>query len=167
MTLYIAPSFKISTFIRMSPDQSTSNQVDLIVIDGRHVSSVLDVSTFRDPNIDSVHYLVAAKFRLRMGASISTRSSAFRNVDVKKVAIVKDCRIRSVVHHLTSATLLDCGQTSPTPRVLLQKQSLVSSAYPNEINDTMISAARKTPQENVAISLFASHCRQLQREEKR
>ena len=37
-----------------------------------------------------------------------------------------------------SATLVDCGPTSPTPCRLLQKQSLVSSAQPNEINDTIV-----------------------------
>ena len=58
----------------MSPDRSILNQIDHIVIDGRRVSSVLDVRTFRGPNIDPDHYLVVAKFRLRINASRSTRS---------------------------------------------------------------------------------------------
>ena len=37
----------------MSPDRSTSNQIDHIVIHGRCVSSVPDVRTFTGPNIDS------------------------------------------------------------------------------------------------------------------
>ena len=69
----------------LSPDRSTSNQIDHIVIDGRHVSSVLDVRTFRGPNIDSDHYLVAAKVRLRISASRTARSSTLRKLDVKKL----------------------------------------------------------------------------------
>ena len=38
--------------IHKAPDRSTSNQIDHIVIDERHESSVLDVRIFRDPNID-------------------------------------------------------------------------------------------------------------------
>ena len=55
------------------------------MIDGRHASSVLDVRTFRGPNVYSDHYLVAAKFRLRISASRTARSSAFRKLDVRKL----------------------------------------------------------------------------------
>ena len=61
----------------MSPDKSTLNQIDHIVIDGWHVSIVLDVRTFRGPNQD----LIAAKFRLRIIASRSARSSALRKLE--------------------------------------------------------------------------------------
>ena len=69
----------------MSPGRSTSNQIDHIVIDERHASSVLDVRTFTGPSIDSDHYLVAAKFRLRIRASRTARSSTLRKLDVKKL----------------------------------------------------------------------------------
>ena len=58
------------------PRRSTSNQIDHIVIGRRNASSVLDVHTFRGPNLDSDYYLVAAKFRLRISASRSARFSA-------------------------------------------------------------------------------------------
>ena len=64
-------------------DRSTSNQIDHIVIGGRHVSSVLDVRTFKGPNIRSDHYFVAAKFRLRINGSRSAPSSALRMLDVR------------------------------------------------------------------------------------
>ena len=41
--------------------------------------------TFRGPNIDSDHYLIAAKFPLRISVPRSVRSSALRKVDVKKL----------------------------------------------------------------------------------
>ena len=59
----------------MSPDRSISNRIDHIVIDGMHVSSVLDVRTFKGPNVDSDTYLVATKFRLRINASMTAHSS--------------------------------------------------------------------------------------------
>ena len=49
----------------LSPDRSTRNQID----DGRHVSNVLNVRTFRGPNMDSDHFLVAAKVRMRISTS--------------------------------------------------------------------------------------------------
>ncbi|XP_050742432.1 craniofacial development protein 2-like [Drosophila biarmipes] len=57
--------FDIHKATWLSPDQKTRNQTDHVVIDGRHASSVMDVRTFRGVNIDSDHYLVAAKIRMR------------------------------------------------------------------------------------------------------
>ena len=39
-----------------SPDGKTFNQIDLFLIDARHVSHVMDVKTFRGTYIDSDHY---------------------------------------------------------------------------------------------------------------
>ena len=84
-----------------TPDRSTFNQIDHIVIDGSHVSSILDVSTFR----------------------------------------------------------------------LLGKPSLVSSIHPNEINGKMRSVTRylqqkRRIQENLAVSRYVKHCRELREEER-
>ena len=49
-----------------SPDHETVNQIDPIAIDARHASSILYVRTFRAANINSDHYLVAAKVRMRI-----------------------------------------------------------------------------------------------------
>ena len=50
----------------MSPDQRTRNQIDHVMIEARHCSSVLDARTFRGVNFDCDHYLVAAKMRMRL-----------------------------------------------------------------------------------------------------
>ena len=81
-----------------SPDQSTLNQIDHIVIDKRHLSSVLDVRTFRGPNIDFDHYLVAVKFRLRVSASRSGRSSALRKLHVMKLRSKRTAEAFSAQH---------------------------------------------------------------------
>ncbi|XP_073832850.1 uncharacterized protein [Musca autumnalis] len=69
----------------LSPDQRTSNQIDHVVIDGRHSSRVLDVRSFRGENIDSDHYLVAAKVRTRLNAANKVRADTTRNLDIGKL----------------------------------------------------------------------------------
>lgn len=64
---------------------STTNQIDQIVKDRRHVPNVLYVRTFRGLNIDSDHYVVAAKTRLRISASRSVQPSALLKLDIKKL----------------------------------------------------------------------------------
>ena len=68
----------------LSPDQKTKNQIDHVVIDGRHASSVLDVRTFRGVTMDSDHYLVAAKIRLRISNAKNVRPG-MRKFDVAKL----------------------------------------------------------------------------------
>ena len=57
----------------LSPDRSAANQIDHVVIDGRHVSNVLDVRTLRTPTMDSDH--VAAKERMRIRASLAEKAT--------------------------------------------------------------------------------------------
>ncbi|XP_073814500.1 uncharacterized protein [Musca autumnalis] len=69
----------------LSPDQRTINQIDHVVIDGRHSSSVLDVRSFRGANIDSDHYLVAAKVRTRLNVANKARTDTTRKLDIAKL----------------------------------------------------------------------------------
>ncbi|XP_051858036.1 uncharacterized protein LOC127565056 [Drosophila albomicans] len=69
----------------LSPDQKTRNQMDHVVIDGRHASSVMDVRTFRGVNIDSDHYLVAAKIRMRLCRAKNVRPITQRKLDVTRL----------------------------------------------------------------------------------
>ena len=68
-----------------SPDQSTVNQIDHIAIDARHFSSIQDIRTFREANIDSDHYLVVAKVRLRISRSKPKQGSTVRRFDVRRL----------------------------------------------------------------------------------
>jgi hypothetical protein len=52
-----------------SPDGKTHNQIDHIMIDRKWHSRILDVRSFRGVDCDTVHYLVAAKFRERLAVN--------------------------------------------------------------------------------------------------
>ncbi|XP_060665754.1 uncharacterized protein LOC132798055 [Drosophila nasuta] len=69
----------------LSPDQKTRNQIDHVVIDGRHASSVMNVRTFRGVNIDSDHYLVAAKIPIRLCRAKNVRPITQRKLDVTRL----------------------------------------------------------------------------------
>ena len=56
-----------------SPDGRTNNQIDDVLIDGRHCSNIMDVRTCRGLNIDSDHYLVRVVFRARISAINNTQ----------------------------------------------------------------------------------------------
>jgi hypothetical protein len=49
-----------------SLDGQTFNQIDHLLIDERHVSNVMDVRTFRGPNLDLDHYISISKIRSRI-----------------------------------------------------------------------------------------------------
>lgn len=76
-------------------------QVDHIMIDGLTFSNGLDIPKFRVPNIDSNHYIIAAK-KLHQQRT----AEAFPD---------KLCSISTVV--------VDCGQTFTVPYILLRKLS--------------------------------------------
>lgn len=64
---------KFTKLLWLSPDRKYLNQIGRIMIDGRHVSSVLDQHTFRKPNIHSNYNLVAAKVPVRLCVSKNVR----------------------------------------------------------------------------------------------
>lgn len=68
----------------LSPDGRTKNQIDHVLIDGRHCSNVLDVRSCRGPNIDSDHYLVKVVVRARISVQ-HNRQPTLERWDVDKL----------------------------------------------------------------------------------
>jgi len=79
-----------------SPDQSTVNQIDHIAIDARHSSNVLDVRTFRGANIDSDHYLVTAKVRMRISRTSRNRANILGKYNTEKLKSPEPLPIESL-----------------------------------------------------------------------
>jgi hypothetical protein len=46
-----------------SPDETTSNQIDHVMIDSRHATDILDVESCRCADCDSYNYMVKIKYR--------------------------------------------------------------------------------------------------------
>jgi hypothetical protein len=54
-------------------------------MDARHVSNVMDVSTFRGASIDSDHYLLVSKIRSRISNARKTYGSYARKFNSEKL----------------------------------------------------------------------------------
>jgi endonuclease/exonuclease/phosphatase family metal-dependent hydrolase len=56
-----------------SPDGSTMNQTDHVLIDYHHKSSIQDVRSYRGANIDSNHFVITAKLWSRINKQRTTQ----------------------------------------------------------------------------------------------
>jgi len=52
-----------------SPDETTSNQTDHVMIDSRHATDILDVKSCRGADCNSDHYMVKIKYQQRMSTT--------------------------------------------------------------------------------------------------
>src|ERR1700744_4801300 len=59
------------------PDGITKNQIDHVLIDGCHCSNILDVRSFRGPNIDSDRVVLRARIQSR-----SEKTAVVRRYDI-------------------------------------------------------------------------------------
>lgn len=63
-TCFVRPDIHKWTWI--SPDVTTQNQIDHILINKRHASNVRNVRTYRGANCESDYFLVCMKYKSRM-----------------------------------------------------------------------------------------------------
>jgi hypothetical protein len=85
------PHKRIHKITWQSPDSDTENQIDHILIDSRHASTITDIRSYRGANIDSDHYLVKIKTKQRISGSYNRsvcKSNAY-NVDKLKDENIK------------------------------------------------------------------------------
>lgn len=68
-----------------SPDGKTRNQIDHCLIDGRHLSDVIDVRTCRKANVDSDHFVVVATIRGRISRAQCEKYTATKRFALGKL----------------------------------------------------------------------------------
>jgi hypothetical protein len=74
------------------------NQIDHLLVDRRHCRNVCDVRSTRGAEIESDHFLVGAKIRLKVKRSKKTKKSEIKKWDIGKLSKkeVKEEFIREV-----------------------------------------------------------------------
>ncbi|XP_055380697.1 craniofacial development protein 2-like [Condylostylus longicornis] len=91
------------------PGSTNANQIDHVLIDKRHATSIIDVRSFRGANCDSDHFLVVAKLRQRISKVIN--KNAFRRTIWDTEKIVENLELRAS-YQSSMATKLNSWQYS-------------------------------------------------------
>ncbi|XP_052562752.1 craniofacial development protein 2-like [Culex pipiens pallens] len=90
----------------------TETQIDHVLIDGRHFLDIIDVRTYRGADIDSDHYLMAAKLRQRLSEVNKIR---YRRPQQYNLERLKDPEVATQYARELEAALPDEGQLAEAP----------------------------------------------------
>lgn len=73
------------------PDSRTRNQIDHVLIERRFKSSVVDVRSYRGANCDTDHFLVIAKFKIKLKSLGKIKVEKKSRVNIE---MLKDLEVR-------------------------------------------------------------------------
>ncbi|CAK1599854.1 unnamed protein product [Parnassius mnemosyne] len=88
------PHKNIHKITWVSADNVTRNQIDHILIDGRHCSNLLDVRSRRGANIDSDHHLVVCKIRARISWYKYTKTVTTKKIETTRLKREQDVKYK-------------------------------------------------------------------------
>ncbi|XP_055375392.1 uncharacterized protein LOC129608093 [Condylostylus longicornis] len=76
------------------PGERGANQIDHVLVDKRHATSILDVKTCRGANCDSDHYMIKIKIRQRL-STINSNKNIFKRIkwDTEKIVANEDLKL--------------------------------------------------------------------------
>jgi len=101
-----------------APDGRTKTQIDNVIIDKRHQSSITNVRTYRGADGDSDHHLVVAKFFLELSAKWKRHQQKSKNAKLDRYKIKSDVEIKTFKQKITmelakpNTTQPEAGKTS-------------------------------------------------------
>ncbi|KAL4126110.1 hypothetical protein QTP88_010339 [Uroleucon formosanum] len=106
------PHKTIHKATRKSPDGTTCNQIDHILVQKRFRSCIKDIRSFRGADCDSDHFLLVAKFRLKIQSdkSLVNKNSTKINLEMLKDEKVQQKYIKYVGEYVKNVKLNDMDE---------------------------------------------------------
>jgi hypothetical protein len=132
------PHKKIHKETWVSRDGLTWNQIDHVMIDARHTSSIIDVRSYRGANCDSDHFMVKIKYRQKisiLNKSTGGRNTRFDTEKFKDVSIYKDYQ-STIKDHIDRQSAYDQNDID-------QKWTFIKQSIPAAAEETIGSAQPK------------------------
>lgn len=115
-----------------APDGRTKTQIDHVIIDKRHQSSITNVRTYKGADRDSDHYLVVAKFSLELSTKWNRHQKIIKNTKLDRDKIKNYAEIKTFKRKVTMKLVKynkiqsEAGET-PTPTWEKIKDSLTKA----------------------------------------